>query len=217
MSVIQRLLTRTAGKTDRPSFNARGSTFWAVHSIQIATSAVMVLWLVWSCTDNRPRAIQAQIVNTRAALDEACLNEADRYAPNAMRLAERTFDQAISEVETQESRIFLFSSYGQAKQLLGRAKQTAYGALFEAAAKREKTRQDSLHLIDEARETLQTLLEMRAVSPHNGRQAMLELEQLANTLAEAQWAYRSGDYLTALAKAEWVGNQVIVATGPENP
>jgi hypothetical protein len=173
----------------------------------------MLLWLVWSCTNVRPRAIQAQIVKTRAALDEACLNEADRYAPKAMRFAEITLDQAISEVETQEARFFPFGSYEQAKQLLGRAKQAAYGAQFEAAATREKARQDSLHLINEARKTLQILLETRAVSPQNE----LELEQLANTLAEARWAYRSGDYLTALAKAEWVGNQVIVTTGPENP
>ncbi len=217
MSVIQRLLTRTAGRPDRPSLNARDSTFWSVHSIQIATTVVMLLWLVWSCTDTRPRAVQAQIVDTRAALDEACLNEADRYAPNAMRLARTTFDHAISEVETQESRAFLFRSYEQAKQLLGRAKQAAYGAQFEATATREKTRQDSLHLINEAKETLQTLLEIGAVSPHNRAQAKLELEQLANTLAEAKWAYRTGDYLTALAKAEWVGNQIIVTTGPESP
>ena len=203
MGVIRALFTRPADKPGPPRFMGREQSFWAVHSLLIATSALVLVWFISSCKDVRPRAVREQIKDTRALLDEARRHDADRYAPNAMRLAQGAFHLAMVEVETQESRVVPLSSFERAKQQLGRARQAAYGAIFEAAAVREKARQDSLLLMDEAQKTLQPLLNMRLAPPRGDTSSDVEFENLANTLADAKWAYQSGDYLTARAKVEW--------------
>lgn len=193
--------TRPAGRPDSSYFKERGAAFWTVHSILIGTSALLVVWLILSCKEVQPREIQERINRTRAVLVEARRHDAERYAPDAMRLAEGSFKHAIAEVAAQERRIFPFGSYELAKQHLGRAKQAAYGAIFEASAEREKARQDALMLIGEVRDFLQSSMEVKA-KLRNGTKTTMALENLASTLADANWAYQSGDYLTARAKAK---------------
>jgi hypothetical protein len=201
MNVIPGQFTIPAGKPNRSYFKDRGNAFWAVHSMLVGTTALMVVWFIWSCKDIHPREIQKNINDTRAVLDEARRHDAERYAPDAMRLAEGSFEHAINEVASQERRIFPFGSYKLARQHLGRARQAAYGAIFEASAEREKARQDALMLIDEVQNYLQSSMEVKA-KLRNGTQTTMALENLASTLADAKWAYQSGDYLTARAKAK---------------
>jgi hypothetical protein len=201
MNIIPDQLTRPAGKPDSSYFKDRGKAFWAVHSMLIGTSALLLFWFIWSCTGVQPREVREHINKTRAVLIEARRHDAERYAPDAMRLAEGSFKLAITEVAAQERRVFPFGSYELAKQHLGRARQTAYGAIFEASAERERARQDALMLIGEVRKFLQSTMEMKATL-RNGTQTTMALENLASDLADAKWAYQSGDYLTARAKAK---------------
>jgi hypothetical protein len=201
MDIIKSYFFRSTVESNTSYFKHRENAFWAVHSLIFVTSALILVWLIWSCKGVQPREVQEHINKTRAVLDEARRHDAERYAPDALRLAEGSFERAITEVAVQERRIFPFGSYELASQHLGRARQAAYGAIFEASAEREKARHDALKLIDEVRTFLQSSLEMKA-KLRNGTQNKMALENLASTLADAKWAYQSGDYLTARAKAK---------------
>jgi hypothetical protein len=171
------------------------------HSALFATTVLVLVWLVWSCS-NRPAEINERIDSTRAALEKARLTGADRYAPDAMKLAERTYSRAMAEVETHKRQLFPFHSYDRAKEQLGKAKLAALGAVFEARAEREKTRQEAKRLIQEVGAILQS------ISLTSDDVSDVELEDLVHVLAAAKWAYQSGDYLNAHSKAAWIHAKV---------
>lgn len=150
---------------------------------------------------------QEELQTAQTSLAEARKVGAESYAPEPYGKAEELLSQASNEMETQKGKFVLMRSYGRTKQLLRQADAEAGKARTEAASYRLQARSDAQAAVETARAALTAALTAVANAPAGkDSRADLEimrgdLEVLKGTLAEAESAQGSEDYVTALERA----------------
>jgi hypothetical protein len=153
---------------------------------------------------------QAEVEAAQAALGEAEGTGAESYAPEAYSKAQESLAQANAEVEAQKERFVLMRSYGRAKQLLRQAREDAVAAKTAAEAGAVAARENAEAAINAARLSLDAAQVALATAPA-GKDSRADLEimrgdldALRSTLAEADAAFGSSDYVTAQERAQQV-------------
>jgi hypothetical protein len=154
------------------------------------------------------KAPQEAIDAAKAAVDAAKAVEADRYAADLYNAAKDTLDAALSEVETQNGKFALTRSYGTAQKLLDGALAAANSATEAAAANKTKVQAEAQQLLLDAQAGLTASKELLKKAPR-GKETRAALESMQadlsaieTTLAEANTAMSSGDFMTARDKAQ---------------
>jgi hypothetical protein len=150
------------------------------------------------------KAPQEAIDAAQAALDAAKAVEADRYAADLYNAA---MDAALSEVQTQNGKFALTRSYGTAQTLLAAATNAANAAKDAAGANKAKVQAEAQQFLLDAQAAVNASKELLRRAPR-GKETRAALEAMQTdmaaieaTLAEANTAMSSGDYLTARDKA----------------
>jgi hypothetical protein len=153
------------------------------------------------------KAPQEAIDAAQAALDAAKAVEADRYAADLYNAAKDTLDAALSEVQTQNGKFALTRSYGTAQTLLAAATNAANAAKDAAGANKAKVQAEAQQFLLDAQAAVNASKELLRRAPR-GKETRAALEAMQTdmaaieaTLAEANTAMSSGDYLTARDKA----------------
>jgi hypothetical protein len=154
------------------------------------------------------KAPQESIDAAKAAVDAAKAAEADRYAAELYNAAKDTLDQAMAEVETQNGKFALTRSYGAAQKLLDGAIAAANSAKDAAAANKAKVQAEAQQLLLDAQAAVNASKELLKKAPR-GKETKAAIEAMNSdmaaietTLAEANTAMSSGDFLTARDKAQ---------------
>jgi len=157
------------------------------------------------------QAPDQDVTSAKAALEEA--RSIEKYAPESFKQAQDALNAALAELETQNGKFALFRSYDQTKDLLGKARDAAMAAKTAGEAQREEVKRSAEALMTEAQAAIETATKAIATAPRGkGTEADIaamrtDVETLGTTLAEAQSAFASGDYLTAQSRADSVKNQ----------
>ncbi len=154
-----------------------------------------------------PQELQTSV---QSAMDEAKAAGAETYAPESLNKAQETMGQAQAEIETQNGKFALFRSYKKAEELLNQARTEAETAKSDAAAGKERARQEADAAINQAKTDLQTAMDALSKAPRGkGTKAEIEamqqeLTSLQQTLSEAEQGMQSEDFLGAKDKAAQV-------------
>jgi hypothetical protein len=150
---------------------------------------------------------QEEMQTVQTSLAEARKAGAESYAPEPYAKAGELLAQASNEMEVQKGKFVLMRSYGRTKTLLRQAEAEAGKAKTEAASHRLQARSDAQTAIEAARGALTAALSAVANAPA-GKDSRADLalmrgdlEVLKGTLAEAEAAQGSEDYVTALERA----------------
>jgi len=154
------------------------------------------------------KAPQEVIDAAKAAVDAAKAVEADRYAADLYNAAKDTLDQALAEVENQNGKFALTRSYGIAQKLLEGAIAAANSAKEAAVANKAKVQTEAQQLLLDAQAAINASKVLLKKAPR-GKETKAAIEAMNSdmaaietTLAEANAAMSSGDFLTARDKAQ---------------
>jgi hypothetical protein len=105
--------------------------------------AVLALLAIAGCS----KVPEAEIQAATAGLDAAKAAEAPEYVPDSYRIASDTMNAAMAAKQEQDSKFALFRSYGKSKEMFIQAKALADKAASDAAAEKERVRQEVMNLI----------------------------------------------------------------------
>lgn len=173
--------------------------------VKVFVVLLSVLFLVAMFT-GCAKAPQDLIDGAKAALQAAKNGEADRYLPQQYNAAKKALDDAMAEVETQNSKFFLFRSYKKAGEMLTAATTAAQEALNGVAAKKEEVKQEAEALMPQLTDAVkkaQTLLK-KAPGGKEGKAAKQAIQNdltlVEASIEQANTAMQNGDYLTARDK-----------------
>lgn len=152
------------------------------------------------------------IADATRAFDRAIEAEARRYSPESLALASQTLDLALEEVDRQKQRPIPFRDYARARGLLGQARELARGARYEAQARRDEIRRETVSILEEASRDLAVLEEVPPSAARlDGTEWTSWIRQFraaSDGLVEARRAFRDGDYFDAQQQAERVLEQL---------
>lgn len=150
----------------------------------------------------------AEIAAVKTAVESARTSGATEYAPESLRAAEEALAKLEAEVKAQEARFAWFRKYDQAKVLIAEVQKAADKAVQDAAAERERVKQETAAAIADARKSLDEAKVMLAEAP-TGKGTEADLEALKGDLAgveaalqEVQKAFEDAKYGEARTKAQ---------------
>lgn len=159
-----------------------------------------------ACSKPPEQAMQAG----SAALEEAKAAGAETYAPEALQQAQDALNRAEAEKKAQDEKFILFRSYKSSEEMYAQAKTEFDAATQAAAAGKELAKADATAAIETANAALASANEALAAAPKS-KDSKADLELWANdlstyatTVAEAEAALASEDYLGAKSQAESV-------------
>lgn len=159
---------------------------------------------------NCARAPEEDVRQAKSAYEEAVAADAERYSSDSLALAARALEQALAEVQRQNDA--LLPDFSCSRSLLGQARQIAHGARYEALARREKVGREAAILLERADRMLEVMEETAhlhaSLDPADQKEQMRILRRASSTLAEARYAFDSGNYLDAYDRAERVVQQM---------
>jgi hypothetical protein len=144
------------------------------------------------------------------SLDEARSAQAAEYAPQSLRAAEEQRSQLDAELKAQEERFAMMRDYDKAKELAASTKSSAERATSDAAAARERARQEAADMIAQVRTTIDELKTMLENAPKGkGTEADLamlqtDLNGMEQSLSEMENAFGEERFLEVKAKAQAV-------------
>jgi len=168
--------------------------------------AVMALPLIWGCS--KPPEVEMQKANT--AIQAAMTAEAEEYAPQSLTVARDTLNAAMAMKEEQDGKFALFRSYGKSKAMYVRAEALAQKAATDAAAEKERVRQEVAGMLTNARAALDSAKIALDKAPV-GKGNKADIELIKNDLLtinasydEAKATFDGGKYKAAKAKVEAV-------------
>lgn len=172
-----------------------------VKRVTLALMALLLLTLV-GCS----KAPEAEMNAAKAALDAARAAEAEQYVPDAFRQAADALAQADAAKTEQDGKFALFRSYGKSKEMYVNAQGMADKVVADAAAEKERVKQEVVGLMVEAKAAVDSAMAALAKAPR-GKDTKAELELiktqldgLTPALAEAQADFDAGRYLVARQK-----------------
>jgi Skp family chaperone for outer membrane proteins len=176
----------------------RGKTFLSVIGL------VLALALMAGCA----KAPQETVDAAKAAIEAAKAAEADRYLADQFNAAQDSLNAALTEIAAQDSKFALTRNYDRAKALLESAISAAKAAQDGVAAKKEEVKAEAATLLTSAQTAVEETKNLLAKAPRGkeGREVLeqmqTELSGVEGSLAEANNALNSGDFLGARDKAK---------------
>jgi len=182
----------------------RGKTFLTVVAL------LFTLALMAGCAKVPQEVVDA----AKAAVDGAKAAEADRYLADQFNAAQDSLNAATAEIAAQESKFALTRNYDRAKALLESAIAAANAAKDGVAAKKEEVKAEALSLWTAAQAAVEETKKLMAKAPR-GKEGKVVLEQMQAelagveaSLADANNAIASGDFLGARDKAKAASEKV---------
>ncbi len=187
--------------------------------VSLAVMALMLLALI-GCS----KAPEAEMQAAKTAMDAAKAAEAELYAPDAYRVANDTLNAANAAKTEQDSKFALFRSYGKSKEMFVRAQALASKAASDAAAEKERVKQEVMGLMTQAKAAVDTAAAALAKAP-KGKDTKAELEliktdldALTPAMTQAEADFNAGKYLTAktdyeaiIQKAKGITDEIAAA------
>ncbi len=167
---------------------------------------VMALPLIWGCS--KPPELELQKANT--SIQAAMTAEAEEYAAQSLTVARDTLNSAMAMKEEQDGKFALFRSYGKAKAQFVRAEALAQKAATDAAAEKERVRQEVADMLTQTRAALdaaKVALDAAPVGKGNKADIALITNDLLTINAafdEARAEFDGGRFKSAKAKVEAV-------------
>jgi hypothetical protein len=151
---------------------------------------------------------QQDIQNASTAMDAAKAAEAEEYVPDSYQVAMDTLNAANAAKQEADGKFALFRSYSKAKALYMSAAALANKAAEDAAAEKERVKEEVTGLLTQATAVLDTANQALAKAP-KGKGSKADIELIKNDLAAAQASFddanndfNAGKYKTAQAKVE---------------
>ncbi len=170
----------------------------------VVVFAVFALLVFIGCAKPPEQDIQ----NANTAMDAAKTAEAEEYVPEAFQAAMDTLNAANAAKQEADGKFALFRSYGKAKALYVSAEALANKAAEDAAAEKERVKEEVTGLLTTAQAVLDTANAALAKAPR-GKGTKADIEMIKNDLAVAQSSlddanndFTEGRYKAAQAKVE---------------
>ncbi len=170
----------------------------------------LALLVVLGCS--KPPEMEMKAANDAIAAAKAA--EAEQYVPKAFRQAMDTLNAANAMKQEQDGKFALFRSYSKCKEKYLRAEALAKQVAVDAAAEKERVKNEVTNLLTEAKAQLDVANEMLAKAP-KGKGNKADIELIKNDLASATTAYddaqtefNNGKYLVARSKVQAVIQRV---------
>jgi hypothetical protein len=172
---------------------------------RMAVVFVVLAMLVWvSCA----KAPEQEMQMSNQAIEAARTAEAEDYVPDAFQAAMDTLNAADAAKTEADGKFALFRSYGKAKELYVRAEVLANEAATQAAAEKERVKEEVTNLITQAQMALDSADAALKKAP-KGKGSKADIELIQNDLAAAQTSFtdgqndfNAGQYKAAQAKIE---------------
>jgi hypothetical protein len=166
--------------------------------------AIFALLVFIGCA--KPPEQEIQKANT--AMEQARVAEAEEYVPDVFQVALDTLRAAEAAKTEADGKFALFRSYGKAKALYISAEALANQAVTEAAAEKERVKQEVTDLIAQGQTVLDSANVALTKAP-KGKGTKADIELIKNDLAaaqtmftEAQNEFNAGKYKVAKGKVE---------------
>lgn len=151
---------------------------------------------------------QADVDAAKAAADQAAASGAQDYADASYRAVQDARTALDAELAAQADKFSMTRSYAQTTELATALKTAAEKASADAVAGRDTARTESMTLIADAKTSLDQAQQILAKAPR-GKGTAQDLEALkadldgaATSIAEAEAAFATDNYIEAKAKAE---------------
>lgn len=172
------------------------------------TSTVIMMLFLTVLLVGCAKAPQEDIDAAKAAVQAAKDAQADKYAAADLQAAEDSWNQANTEVETQNAKFALFRSYDKAKELLTQTKAAGEKATSSAVAGKEAAKKDAEESLAAA-QTATAAAKVILTKAPKGKDTKAEIEAmttdvagLENSLTDIQSQISKEEYLDAAAKAK---------------
>jgi len=166
----------------------------------------LALLVVVGCS--KPPEMEMKAANDAIAAAKAA--EAENYVPKAYRQAMDTLNAANAMKQEQDAKFALFRSYSKSKEKFIRAEAIAKQVAMDAAAEKERVKNEVTNLLVEAKAQLDSASVMLAKAP-KGKGNKADIELIKNDLAstatafdDAQMEFNNGKYLVARSKVNAV-------------
>jgi len=174
--------------------------------LSVVVLATLVLLALAGCS--KPPEMEMQ--NANAAFEAARAAEAEAYVPDAYRAAMDSLNAAMAMKQEQDGKFALFRSYGKSKAMFVKADAMAKQVSQDAAAEKEKVKNEVTALLTEAKTALDAADAAFAKAP-KGKGTKADLELIGADLNATKAAYddatndfNAGRYLVARSKIQTV-------------
>ena len=149
-----------------------------------------------------------EIQKANSSIEAARAAEAEEYVPESFQVAMDTLNAASAAKQEADGKFALFRSYSKAKALYVSADALASKASQDAAAEKERVKQEVTGLLTQAKAVLDSANAALAKAP-KGKGSKADIELIKNDLAAAQASFddanndfNAGKYKIAKAKVE---------------
>lgn len=172
----------------------------------ITSLSVLTLGLVLVAGCAKPPTVEVE--SARQSIQEARSADAGEYAPQSLSGAEDALAALDAELKAQEEKFALFRKYDQAKTMAANAQSAGKKAADDAAAAKERARQEATQLLEENKVALEETRGMLKKAPRGKGTSMdmaamqADLDGVAASLSEIESILMGGRYLEAKTKAE---------------
>jgi hypothetical protein len=145
---------------------------------------------------------QEKVDEAKAALEAAKNAEADRYVPDKYNAAKSALDDAMAEVNEQDSKL-MFKSFDDAVTMLDNSINLSKQAQQAAADRKEEVRQELPLMMEQFEDALKQVKTLMRRAPRSKESLMAlqsiqnDLDNLQNIPASANNAVQNGDYIGA--------------------
>jgi hypothetical protein len=151
---------------------------------------------------------ETEINNTRAALDGAIQEGAEKYAAEEAKLLNDDLTAAMDEIKVQDEKFF--KNYDKAKEMLASVQAKADSLKAEIPARKEKAKNDAQAALDTAKTAVADANALLAKAPR-GKGTMADIEALKadaaalqDSIVEAETLMTSEEYFAAADKANGI-------------
>lgn len=151
---------------------------------------------------------EQEIQKANSSIEAARAAEAEEYVPESFQVAMDTLNAANAAKQEADGKFALFRSYSKAKALYVSADALAAKASQDAAAEKERVKQEVTGLMTQAKAVLDSATAALAKAP-KGKGSKADIELIKNDLAAAQASFddanndfNAGKYKVAKAKVE---------------
>ena len=148
---------------------------------------------------------ETQINNTKASLDSAIQEGAEKYAKEEAKLLNDDLTAAMDEIKVQDEKFF--KNYDKAKEMLASVQAKADSLKAEIPARKEKAKNDAQAALDAAKTAVADANALLAKAPR-GKGTMADIEALKadaaglqESIVEAETLMTSEEYFAAADKA----------------
>lgn len=174
----------------------RGLTWGVSGFLAVGLGTLAVLPVATGRTSPRPEQVEI----ARDAVDRARQANAGRWAPDALRTAEKTLKQALIEHRHQELRFLLLRDFRASEKLLLEAQEAGRLAARTASKRRRDLVRSTRDALDQATLSLQKT-ESFAKAMHLAKDDRSLLQRSRLDLAEAKLLEERGEYAGSLSQA----------------